>query len=262
MSATKALKAQALATYFDFLEVRHRADIHAATGVVLQCPIDEINRPRNGAKMRVRIPPTAAEVESLFAGWRSDLAACRKYAPTVRNYAAFRPASLIGPRISELCLLRTGDIHWGLGTFGKLLLRGKGSRGRKKERLVPLINGARELLDWWVSGPRWEFDDQVNDPEAPLFPSERRAADGASRRVTSSALRGGMAEVVGRHLPRLVGRVTPHGLRHFAASDLYAQGMNVVAIQELLGHKWINTTMIYVNPRELHQTGENSQVAC
>ncbi|MGW1869977.1 hypothetical protein ACWCPS_31065 [Streptomyces mauvecolor] len=38
------------------------------------------------------------------------------------------------------------------------------------ERLVPLINGSRDLLEWWVTGPRWEFDDKVNDPRAPLFP--------------------------------------------------------------------------------------------
>ncbi|MET9695260.1 tyrosine-type recombinase/integrase [Streptomyces sp. NPDC006514] len=41
-------------------------------------------------------------------------------------------------------------------------------------------------------------------------------------------------------------------LRHFAASDLYAQGMNVVAIQELLSYRWINTTMIYVHLNKTH----------
>jgi site-specific recombinase XerD len=40
--------------------------------------------------------------------------------------------------------------------------------------------------------------------------------------------------------------LTPHLLRHFAASDLYRNGMDVVAIQDVLGHSWISTTMIYV----------------
>ncbi|MFI5681562.1 tyrosine-type recombinase/integrase [Streptomyces cellulosae] len=70
--------------------------------------------------------------------------------------------------------------------------------------------------------------------------------------MSTSAIRGAMAEAVQRHLPRWVGRATPHALRHFAASDLYAQGMNVVAVQELLGHRWINTTMIYVHANETH----------
>ncbi|MBC9731408.1 hypothetical protein H8R17_44385 [Streptomyces sp. TRM68367] len=57
---TKVRKAQALATYFEFLEVRHQADIYAATGVLVQCPVDEINRPRGKTNMRVRIPPPAS----------------------------------------------------------------------------------------------------------------------------------------------------------------------------------------------------------
>ncbi|WP_235613939.1 tyrosine-type recombinase/integrase [Streptomyces olivochromogenes] len=198
------------------------------------------------------LPPPAADVDRLFAGWRDDLHAARTYAPSVRNYTACRLASLIGPRVSELCLLEVDDIHWDLGTFGKVLLRGKGSRGQKKERLVPLINGSRELLEWWLQGPRWEFDDHLDEPGAPLFPSERRDPGGRCKRVSTSAIRGAMAEAVQRHLPRWVGRATPHALRHFAASDLYAQGMNVVAVQELLGHRWINTTMIYVHVNKTH----------
>jgi len=146
-----------------------------------------------------------------------------------------------------------GDIRWELGRFGKVLLRGKGSHGRgKKERLVPLINGSRELLDWWVQGPRWEFDDRVNDPMAPLFPSERRNADGSSKAVTTDTLRGGLAEAVANHLPTHADRLSPHLLRHFAASDLYRSGMDVVAIQEVLGHSWLNTTMIYVHVDRTH----------
>jgi len=146
-----------------------------------------------------------------------------------------------------------GDLCWDLGRFGKILLRGKGSRGRgKKERLLPLINGSRELLDWWVGGPRWDFDARVNDPDAPLFPSERRNADGSCAPVTDDALRDGLTEAVARHLPAQAGRLTPHVLRHFAASDLYRNGMDVVAIQELLGHSWINTTMIYVHVGRSH----------
>lgn len=155
--------------------------------------------------------------------------------------------------MSELCLLRMGDLRWELGRFGKILLRGKGSRGRgKKERLVPLINESRELLEWWVHGPRWEFDGHLNDPLAPLFPSERRNADASSKFVTTDVLRDGLAEAVGAHLPTHCGLLSPHLLRHFAASDLYRNGMDVVAIQEVLGHSWLNTTMIYVHVDKTH----------
>ncbi|HEV8558314.1 MAG TPA: tyrosine-type recombinase/integrase [Actinophytocola sp.] len=43
-------------------------------------------------------------------------------------------------------------------------------------------------------------------------------------------------------LPEWAGRLTPHGLRHFCASSLYARGMDLKAIQELLGHEWLSTT--------------------
>ena len=253
MPGTRVRKAAGLSVYFEFLELRHKPNIHAATGFVVESPLDEVNRPRGGAHARLRIPPAPREVAELFDGWQDELAAARKYAPLVRNYTACRLVSLIGPRVSELCLMRMGDLRWELGTFGKVLLRGKGSRGRgKKERLVPLINGAKDLLEWWVHGPRWEFDDRLNDPLAPVFPSERRNADSSSRFVTTDALRDGLAEAVAHHLPAYRGRLSPHLLRHFAASDLYRNGMNVVAIQEVLGHQWLNTTMIYVHVDKTH----------
>lgn len=251
--ATRHHKANAVAVYFEFLELRYKAAIHGATGFVVECPLDEINRPRSVGGSRLRIPPSAREIEQLFGGWQRELASTRKYAPAARNYAACRLSSVIGPRVSELSLLRMGDVRWDLGTFGKILLRGKGSYGRgKKDRLVPLINGARELLDWWVCGPRWELDDRATDPAAPLFPSERRNGDGSRSPVTTDALRDGLAAAVRAHLPTRAGRLSPHLLRHFAASNLYRCGMDVVAIQEVLGHRWLNTTMIYVHVDRTH----------
>ncbi|MGW5003494.1 Mu transposase domain-containing protein [Streptomyces hydrogenans] len=55
-----------------------------------------------------------------------------------------------------------------------------------------------------------------------------------------------------RHLPHQIGQLAPHVLRHFAASDLYRNGMDVVAIQEILGHEWLDTTMIYVHVEKSH----------
>jgi len=37
--------------------------------------------------------------------------------------------------------------------------------------------------------------------------------------------------------------------------------MDLLAIQETLGHSWVATTMAYVNSRELHQPGEKPQVS-
>jgi hypothetical protein len=87
---TRLSRAQALKTFFLFLELRHRVEIHQMTGRVVECPIDEMNRPRGRAQSRLRIPPSAEQVDRLFAGWRQELASCRKFAPSARNYTACR----------------------------------------------------------------------------------------------------------------------------------------------------------------------------
>nr|WP_211244427.1 tyrosine-type recombinase/integrase [Actinospica robiniae] len=47
------------------------------------------------------------------------------------------------------------------------------------------------------------------------------------------------------------GRLTPHVLRHYCASQLYLNNMDLISIQELLGHSWVATTMRYVH---VHRT--------
>jgi site-specific recombinase XerD len=135
------------------------------------------------------------------------------------------------------------------------------SSGTPASRITPLIDGARPLLEWFVTDVRGQFDDRWDQPGAPLLCSERNTTDGDACRVSAETLRAGLAQAVTRHLPAWRGRLSPHVLRHHCASSLYRDGVDIVAIQELLGHEWIATTMGYVNPRELHQTGEKRQVA-
>ena len=44
--------------------------------------------------------------------------------------------------------------------------------------------------------------------------------------------------------------LTPHLLRHAAASRLYGDGVGLAAIQQLLGHRWLSTTVRYVHVTE------------
>jgi DNA-binding Xre family transcriptional regulator len=61
-----------------------------------------------------------------------------------------------------------------------------------------------------------------------------------------------LAEAAARHLPAWAGRLTPHVLRHFCASQLYLGGMSLFAIQELLGHAWTGTTARYIHVHGTH----------
>lgn len=56
-----------------------------------------------------------------------------------------------------------------------------------------------------------------------------------------------------RHLLELEGapsadRFSPHGLRHACATHNYERGVDLVAIQQMLGHWHVGTTMRYVTP--------------
>lgn len=45
---------QALSTYFLFLELQRKVEIHRVTGRVVECLIDEMNRPRGVTATRCR----------------------------------------------------------------------------------------------------------------------------------------------------------------------------------------------------------------
>ncbi|MER6007951.1 tyrosine-type recombinase/integrase [Nonomuraea angiospora] len=248
-------KAQTLGRFFGFLLARYQGDIHALTGVVLVQPIDEFNRPSNPDYGVIRVPPRDDEVEALFAAWREALPAARKYLPAARDYLAASLWRRVGLRITETLMLDIRDYRPDLGRHGKLHVRfGKGSRGRgAKTRLVPMINSVDDLLEWWLTDVRHQYGGDWQDPDAPLLPSERRdALTGRCGRVGDNALRVGLSSAVERWLPTWAGRLSPHGLRHYCASSLYARGLDLKAIQDLLGHEWLSTTTRYIHVREEH----------
>ncbi|SPT64151.1 tyrosine-type recombinase/integrase [Actinomadura madurae] len=236
------------------MELRHKVEIHQMTGRVVECPIDEMNRPRGHQQAKIRIPPTAEQVGRLFSGWREELATCRKFAPAARNYTACRLMADVGLRVNETCKLDLPDVKWDLGRFGKLHVRlGKGGRGSgPRERMVPLINNAGGTLRWFVEDVWGQFGDDHTRPGVPLLLSERKNADGSSARVGDETIRAALAKAAATHLPDWPDVITPHILRHFCASQLYASGMDLIAIQEILGHAWIATTMRYVHVTGTH----------
>jgi site-specific recombinase XerD len=252
---TMFAKAMAVRHFFDFLVVRYQSDIHRLTGYVVAQPIDEFNRPAKPYFDIPRVPPTDAEVEALFAGWRLWLPTARKFLPAARDYLAASLWRRAGLRISETVMLDIRDWRPDLAELGKLHVRfGKGSNGRgPKTRLVPGINAVDELLDWWLRDVRHQFGGDWAEPDASLLPSERRDRHtGRCCRVGADALRSGLAEAVSKWLPAWEGDLTPHGLRHYCASSLYARGVDLKAIQELLGHSWLSTTTRYVHVHQEH----------
>jgi site-specific recombinase XerD len=249
-------KACVLGRFFDFLIFRYQGDIHAVFGRVLVQPIDEFNKPTQPARVgQLRVPPSAPEVQALFEGWCEVLPEARKFLPAARDYVAASLWRRVGLRINETVMLDLRDWHPELGDHGKLHVRfGKGSRGRgPKTRIVPAINDVDRLMEWWLSEVRHQFGDDWQDPDAPMFPSERHdPLTGRCTRAGREALRAGLTAAVDTWLPAWSNRLTPHGMRHFCASSLYERGMDLKAIQELLGHEWLSTTTRYIHVHDEH----------
>jgi site-specific recombinase XerD len=253
--STRAGKAGMLAQFYDFVISRYQGDIHALTDCVVEQPIDEFNRQSGASLGKVRVPPSDAEVDEFFGKWRLSVTEARKYLPAARDYFAASLWRRLGLRINATVMLDIRDWRPDLGEFGKLHVRhGKGSRGRgPKPRLVPAINGADRLIDWWLAEVRHQFGGDWSDPDAPMLPSERHDPDlGRCARVGDDALRQGLAAQTAKWLPAWSGRLTPHVLRHYCASSLYGSGMDLKALQELLGHEWLSTTTRYIHVHSDH----------
>jgi integrase/recombinase XerD len=141
-----------------------------------------------------------------------------------------------GCRVSEAVDLDELDLDLDAGT---VVLTGKGDR----QRMVPLGRMAREAITAWLpdrAGLR------VPVSGAALFLSLK------GRRLTRQTIWG----IVRRHALRAGisgAKVSPHVLRHSAATHMVEGGADLRTVQELLGHASISTTQIYtrVSPQHL-----------
>ena len=254
--------------YFIFLEQRYAGEIARRFGAAVESPVDSFNRPRHRGDFGLRIPPSKKALAECFGAWRAGLPRARKYPVAVRDYVMAKITYVSGVRAAELCGLRIGDVHWELGQWGRFVVAGKGARGSgPRERQAYLFAEGRELLWWYVAEIRGEFSDDPADPGAPLFPSERLPAAVAALNVALApavgpdAFRRALKAASRQYLKGPVTELFPHLLRHACATHNYEGGMPLWDVQNVLGHTWASTTVGYLNPRELHQMSEKSQVS-
>lgn len=132
-----------------------------------------------------------------------------------------------GVRIGELVGLDVGDVDVAKRTAK---VTGKGN----KQRMVPFGAAAADALSQWIT-VRGEL---AQAEESALFVGVRgrRIDPRQVRRVVERA-----AAVTG------VSDLTPHGLRHSAATHMLEGGADLRIVQELLGHSSLQTTQIYTH---------------
>jgi integrase/recombinase XerD len=226
-----------------FLEVRKAAEIEAAFGVRLACPLDEFNAARHVSddSPSADAPPTPERVGAFFEFLKGRIATARKYAPAARDYALFRTLYHAGLRSEEVVMLDRSDMHFGRGPFGKLHVRfGKGAKGSgPRPRWVPMLDGLDLVLRGYLDDVRGRF------PHSPVL-----LCDESGGRMAAATIRNRL-----RHLMSVEGRpradwFSPHGMRRACATHNYERGVDLVAIQQLLGRWTVASTMRYVRPSE------------
>lgn len=167
--------------------------------------------------------------------WLSDIE-IRKFANTQSRLSiAWKLLAWFGLRRSELLRLNWRDVRL---NDGIIILRDTKSRD---DRIMPIPSAFKpELAQEWIDVG---------------MPTEGRVVP-----VAKSPF----ARAFRKHLIEcgLQDRgITPHTLRHSFASSLIRQGVPLTVVKELLGHKDVSTTMIYVHHSdELLQDAMNKHI--
>jgi len=133
-----------------------------------------------------------------------------------------------GLRVSEVAGLNLADIDMG---EAEMRVRGKGG----KERVAPIPDGARTLLSNYLDQRMGHAD--INQQALFLNRSGGRLSSRSIQRMLKKRALATGADV----------SVTPHRLRHSFATDLLVGGVDLRAIQELLGHASLSTTERYTH---------------
>jgi integrase/recombinase XerD len=149
----------------------------------------------------------------------------------VRDRALLLLLITTGLRNKELRSLELQDIHW---RAAEVLVRRTKAR---RDRVVPLLQEAGQALAEYVLHARPKIDSQrvflcYVPPVGPF-----RSSSPISRIVRSRLERSGI---------KLSGVVGAHLLRHSLATQLVRQRRPINEVADLLGHRSIDTTAIYV----------------
>jgi integrase/recombinase XerD len=239
--ATRRGYVQAFKDFHHYLMARKAAEIEATFGVRLADPVDEFNAARHvgNDSPSAKVPPTLERMENFFGFLRDRIATARKFGPAARDYALFRTLYHAGLRADEAASLELQDLHFGRGPFGKVHVRfGKGARGSgPRPRWVPMLDHLDLILRWYTEDVR----PRLGDSKA-LFCDE---GGGPIHRGTIRNRLRDLLEIEGAPIED---RFSPHGLRHACATHNYERGVDLVAIQQMLGHWHVGTTMRYVSP--------------
>ena len=148
----------------------------------------------------------------------------------LRDLAVLEVLYGTGVRVGELCGLDIDDLDTGRRTVRVL---GKGGR----ERIVPVGEPAVRAVQDWLRAGRPSLATEDSGPALFLGVRGGRLHPTSARRIVHTRI-----SEVGQ-----VPDLSPHGLRHSAATHLLEGGADLRSVQEILGHASLQTTQLYTH---------------
>ena len=184
------------------------------------------------ANPRLKVPPRVIEplsVEQVRRFWSSFR--------TARDIAVVGLLLLNGLRSCEVLALELEDLRL---SEAQMRVRGKGA----KVRMMPLPPETIRLLDCYLKTERPLTN------AAQVFVSLKGKARG--KPMTKAGLRS-----LFRHHRAMtaVRKANPHRFRHTFGSDMIRAGVSLPALQRLMGHANIETTLLYIqiSPQDVYE---------
>ncbi|HJZ57577.1 MAG TPA: tyrosine recombinase XerC [Gemmataceae bacterium] len=192
-------------------------------GVLSENPAKSLRSPRQDKTLPHFL--TIADVRKLLAAPDSTAWAGR------RDRAMLETLYSSGVRVSELVGMDLPDLAL---TEGVVTVRGKG----KKERLALLGPEAVKAINDWLAD-RGVLLGKARVQTTAVFLNKN-----GGRLTTRS-----VGRILARYLKQvgLDPRTTPHTLRHSFATHMLDAGADIRGVQELLGHRSLNTTQVYTH---------------
>lgn len=135
-----------------------------------------------------------------------------------------------GVRVSELVNIKISDIDF---SNKRIRIMGKGSY----ERFVFFGDYASEALEKYINGKRREQTRKKENEFLFLNKNNDKISTRGIAKVIDNIIRETSIKT----------KVSPHTLRHTFATHLLDNGCDLRSVQEMLGHKNINTTEVYTH---------------
>lgn len=206
--------------FFDFLK---------AEGVLADNPAARVKGYKTGS-LHKKSALAPADVKKILASIDTSTLVGK------RNFALVALMATCGLRRVEVIRANVEDIKFS-GGLAKLHVQGKGKDDRAE--FVVLPSGVYEAIAEYLQA-RGDVDDS-----APLFASTGR--NGGGRMVDTSVSRLVKSIFVAAGIDVKQMNVSCHSLRHSAATVALASGANLLEVQQLLRHKSISVTQIYLD---------------